>query len=72
MAHRGSYSCRLIAHCHPDRVGVEGQCPIVAESLTEFLKKALDSNGRYWWNEPGFAGYGDAITRMKRMARLDL
>ncbi len=44
-----------------DRHGVAGDCPIIAGSFTELLKRLLDQKGqRHYWLRDDFEPYGDA------------
>ena len=43
------------------RYGSPGDCPVIARSLAEFLRRTLDREGeRYFWLVRGFVPYGDA------------
>lgn len=44
-----------------DRHGVVGECPIIAQSFTDLLKRLLENRGSYWyWLKDDFESMGDA------------
>jgi hypothetical protein len=45
----GEMSSNAVYHCTSDQVRAPSRSAVVAESFTEFLQRALDSGGRYWW-----------------------
>jgi len=48
-----------------DRHGIVGSCPVVAESFTDLLGRALAARGGYWWwLEEGWASLGDAYDKI--------
>jgi hypothetical protein len=56
----------LVVHCRPEMVRREMEMPVIAESFGEFLRRALNSGGKYWWEEAGFEVYGTVGEYMKR------
>ncbi len=60
-----------ICVCSHDTLDKPGQNPVIALSFTEFLQRALASDGKLYWNDPVFAGYGDAdqYTRRSKQQR---
>jgi hypothetical protein len=53
-------------HCRPETAGVPDQNPVVALSFTELLERLLAENGRRYWLDPDFVGYGDAEEYTRR------
>ena len=56
-----TYPAWLVILCSDDTIGLPGRCPVVAESFTEFLKLALESDKQYWWERADWVPYGDAF-----------
>ena len=48
-----------------DRHGVQGVCPIIARSFTEWLRRVIDTRGQaqHFWLLPSFLSYGDAYDK---------
>lgn len=55
-----------ICHCRPETIGKAGANPVIAYSFSELLKRTLDSGGSHFWQEDGFASYGDADAFVRR------
>lgn len=44
-----------------DRHASPGNCPVIAQSFTDFLAQSLDNGGEYWyWLQDDFPSLGDA------------
>lgn len=47
-----------------DHYGVEGESPVIALSVGEFIERCLATNGDHWyWFQPGFVPHRDAIAQ---------
>lgn len=51
-----------VIHCREDEADPRQAYRVVAWSFGEFLRRALASGGRHYWDEPGFEPRGDAFS----------
>ncbi|MDB5323358.1 MAG: hypothetical protein JWN40_4989 [Phycisphaerales bacterium] len=60
----GMFDRTFLPVCHIAQTGAKR---VVALSFTELLERMLDSGGRWFWEEAGFVGHGDAERYMHPM-----